>query len=319
MLRMWSVISSALGSSDLGALRRYKSLMWRGHTARFAPSIASQLRRPNVELMTDHILRFDLRSWLLLATLGLHVHAASSSGSSHSAKQVHFEPEQIIAFASKVEKTLADRGARVAIIARMGRPLSELPEGMHFTHVAFAMYFETSTPDGRKLPGYTIYNLYQQDNHPDVSELVQDFPVDFFADVAQLEAGIIILSPHLQMRLQEVIASPVYKALHNPQYSVIANPFTLGRQNCTEFVLDVIHAAIYHTSDIQVIKANEKAFFVAQSVHVNPFKLLLGSLFSAEVSTSDQVGQPVTATFEKLGEYLLKYDAGSSVITVMPD
>ncbi len=53
---MWSVISSAFGSSDLGALRRYKSLMWRGHTARFAPSIASQLRRPNVELITDHIL-----------------------------------------------------------------------------------------------------------------------------------------------------------------------------------------------------------------------------------------------------------------------
>ena len=42
-LRIWSIISSAFGSSDLGALRRYKSLMWLGHTARFAPSIASQL------------------------------------------------------------------------------------------------------------------------------------------------------------------------------------------------------------------------------------------------------------------------------------
>jgi colanic acid biosynthesis glycosyl transferase WcaI len=44
VLRMWSVISSPFGSSDLDALRRYKSLtlMWHGHTARFAPSIASQ-------------------------------------------------------------------------------------------------------------------------------------------------------------------------------------------------------------------------------------------------------------------------------------
>ena len=40
-LRIWSIISSTFGSSDLGALRRYKSLMWLGHTARFAPSIAS--------------------------------------------------------------------------------------------------------------------------------------------------------------------------------------------------------------------------------------------------------------------------------------
>jgi hypothetical protein len=43
IVRMWSVISSPFGSSDLGALRCYKSLMWHGHTARFAPSIASQL------------------------------------------------------------------------------------------------------------------------------------------------------------------------------------------------------------------------------------------------------------------------------------
>jgi len=39
--RIWSIISFAFGSSDLGALRRYKSLMWHGHTARFAPSMAS--------------------------------------------------------------------------------------------------------------------------------------------------------------------------------------------------------------------------------------------------------------------------------------
>ena len=30
-VRIWSTISSAFGSSDLGALRRYKSLMWLGH------------------------------------------------------------------------------------------------------------------------------------------------------------------------------------------------------------------------------------------------------------------------------------------------
>jgi hypothetical protein len=32
-----STISSALGLSNLGALRCYKLLMWLGHTARFAP------------------------------------------------------------------------------------------------------------------------------------------------------------------------------------------------------------------------------------------------------------------------------------------
>jgi hypothetical protein len=257
-----------------------------------------------------------------VVALGISLPAAAtgfSSSSSQATEVAHFKPEQIIAFAKKIERTLADKGARVAILARMGRPVAELPEGMHFTHVGFAVYSQITTADGRNVPGYAIYNLYQQDDRPDVSDLIQDFPVDFFAGIAQLEAGIIIPSADLQQRLLDVIASPIYKALHDPHYSVIANPFTLGRQNCTEFVLDVVNAAIYQTSDIKVIKANEQAYFTAQPVNVNPFKLMLGSMFSAEVSTSDQPGPPVTATFEKIGEYLQKYDSGSAVLTVMTD
>lgn len=263
--------------------------------------------------------------WLFLSILAIvasgNVQAAGgfSSSSTQGGETLKFKPDQIIAFAKKVEKTLAVKGARVAVLARMGRPLSEMPEGMHFTHVAFAVYSQIATADGRKVHGYAIHNLYQQNDHPDASDLVQDFPVDFFSGVAELEAGIIVPSPELQKRLLETIASPTYKALHDPHYSVIANPYTLGRQNCTEFVLDVINAAIYQTGDIKVIKANEKAYFQAQPVNVNPFKLMLGAMFSAEVSTSDQPGSPVTATFERMADYLRKYDAGSVVATVLPD
>lgn len=246
--------------------------------------------------------------------------AGFSSSSAQAGQELHYKPEQVISFAKKVERTLAAKGARVAIVARMGRPLAEMPEGMHFTHVAFAVYSEITTSDGRKVPGYAMHNLYQKDDRPDVSALVQDFPVDFFAGVAQMEAGIIVPSPELQRRLLVTIASPTYKAMHEPNYSVIANPFTLGRQNCTEFVLDVTNAAIYQTSDMKVIKANEKAFFKAQPVNVNPFKLMLGSMFSAEVSTSDQAsGVPVTATFERLGDFYNRYDVGSTTALILPD
>ena len=215
---------------------------------------------------------------------------------------------------------MADKGAYVAVLARMGRPRSELPEGMHFTHVAFAVYSEITTNDGRKVPGYAIYNLYQKNEQPDASALVQDFPVDFFAGVAELEAGIIIPSAELQKRLLNVIGSPGYSKLHEPHYSVIANPYTLGRQNCTEFVLDIINAAIYQTDDIAKIKANEKAYFVGQKVKVNPFKLMLGSMFSKEVSTSDHNnGETITATFETISQYLGKYDEGAETLTVVPD
>lgn len=259
-----------------------------------------------------------LTLWSLLFSLSVCAQGFSSSSSAASEK-AHFKPEQIVAFSKKVERVLGATGARVAIIGRMGRPASELPEGMHFTHVAFAVYSEITTVDGERVPGYAIHNLYQQDAHPNVSDLVQDFPVDFFAGVATLEAGLIIPSPQLQARLLRVITSPTYKQLHQPSYSVIANPYTLGHQNCTEFVLDVLNSAIYQTNDIQVIKENEKAYFVAQPVNVSPFKLLLGSMFSAEVATSDHSGPPVTATFERIGDYLQKYDEGSFMKTVYPN
>lgn len=40
-----------------------------------------------------------------------------------------YTAEQLISFSKKVEKSLAERGARVAIVSRVGRPESELPEG----------------------------------------------------------------------------------------------------------------------------------------------------------------------------------------------
>jgi hypothetical protein len=260
-----------------------------------------------------------IKIFLLLLFLYSHasVHATSFSGSSANAKP-QFLAEQISAFSKKVEQKLAQEGVRVAILARMGRPLSEMPEGMHFTHVAFAVYSSITLADGSTVPGYAIYNLYQKNDRPNISDLVQDYPVDFFSGVAELEAGILIPSPELQQRLLTVIASPTYSSLHQPRYSVIANPYTTELQNCTEFVLDVINAAIYQTSDIKLIKANTKVYFKAQTVKVNPFKLMLGSMFSAEVSTSDQRGTSVTATFEKISEYLQRYDTGSRVLTITP-
>lgn len=257
---------------------------------------------------------------LLLILIGWSVNASaqSFSGSSQVQPPGALPAEQIAAFAKKVEHTLAAAGARVAILARMGRPLSEMPEGMRFTHAAFAVYSNITTADGRVLPGYAIFNLYQKSDQPDVSELVQDYPMDFFSGVAQLEAGIIIPSPALQARLLEVIGTSAYASLHEPRYSLIANPFTLGRQNCTEFVLDVINAAIYQTTDIRQIKASAKAYFTAQPVNVNPLKLFMGSMFMAEVSTVDHPDKPVTATFERIAQYLQTHDPGSRVIEVHP-
>lgn len=261
-----------------------------------------------------------LMLFVFLFLYALSVQATDfSAGASVQNELANFSPKEIVEFSKKVERTLAAKGAHVAILARMGRPVSELPKGMHFTHVGFAVYSEIVTSDGRKVPGYAIYNLYQREKSPDVSDLVQDFPVDFFSGVSVLEAGIIIPSIELQKRLLSVINSPTYVALHNPNYSVIANPYKTSKQNCTAFVLDVINSAIYQTNDINIIKLNERKFFTAQEVNVNPVKLMMGALFSSEVAMSDQDDTPVTATFETISRYLVKFDNGAEILSVFPD
>lgn len=272
--------------------------------------------------MTERPLATALRGLALtlaLALGGTAVQANSASAASSAAPTQAppaYRPDQVVAFAKRVEQTLAQSGARVAILARMGRPVADLPEGMHYTHVAFAVYSRITTADGRQVPGYAIHNLYQLDDQPDRSRLMQDYPVDFFSGVAELEAGILVPPPALQQRLLEVITSPTYAALHEPRYSLIANPYTLGRQNCTEFVLDVIQSAIYRTDRIEVIKANTKAHFQAQPVRVNPLRLALGAMFMAEISMSDQPGAPVTATFERIADYLRQVDPATQVLTL---
>ncbi len=241
------------------------------------------------------------------------------AGSSQAGGAIHFKPEEIIKFAKKLEKTLANKGARVAIIARVGRPRNKLPKGINFTHTAFAIYSQITTADGRKIPGYAIYNLYQRGDEPNVSDLVQDYPVDFFAGVQVLEAGVIIPTPELQQRLIGVLASPTYKKLHNPKYSAIANPFTLGLQNCTEFVLDILMAAIYETEDIHQIKTNEKTYFEPQPVNISPIKLALGSMFVSDIAMSDHPNAPVISTYTTIGRFLTKFNAASEILTVSPD
>lgn len=80
----------------------------------------------------------------------------------------------------------------------------------------------------------------------------------------------------------------------------------------------MINSAIYQTANVKQLKQVAQKFFVAQPVEVNPFKLLLGSVLSAEVATSDHPSKPVTATFERISDYLLKYDQGAEVLTLKP-
>lgn len=254
--------------------------------------------------------------WIALAftlTTGL-----AQAGSQANA-EAKFAPEKIVKFAKDVEKYAASQGARAFIISRVGTPEKDLPKGIRFTHTAIAVYSQITLDNGEKVKGFAIHNLYQKHNKPDESLLITDYPVDFFWGVQSLKAGIIIPTPEMQQRLIEIIATGKNQELHNPNYSVIANPFNSKFQNCTEYTLDIVNAAIYQTTDINRIKANAKAHFLPQRVYSSRFKLMFGSLLMDDVTTRDHKGKIYTTTFTSIARYLKQYDLAEKVVTFYPN
>lgn len=232
------------------------------------------------------------------------VFVAPVNAGSQNKKTANFSPDVLSAFAKGVEKIAAKEGARAFIIARIGRPEKDLPKGISFTHTAVAIYSNIALDSGDIVKGYAVYNLYQDPKDSGLSHLIQDYPVDFYAGAATLKAGIIVPDITIQLALVDLITSGNYKKLHNPAYSVIANPHNDRRQNCTEFTLDMVNAAIYDTTDIKRLKTNAKNWFEPQPVVMSRFKLTLGGMFSSGVTTRDHDGKIKTATFMSIARYL---------------
>jgi len=246
----------------------------------------------------------------MLAT-SLSVWAGSQQGG-----EAQFSIEQIALLAKKVEKTMADKGVRVFIIGRNGRPVEDLPAGVEYTHVSFGVYSKINTEDGRMIAGYAFYNLYQQQQNGAQSKLVTDYTLDFLAHIYEPRVGIIIPTPALQKRLLSFINTPAYYGLHNPNYSVMSNPYNAIYQNCTEYVLDVINASIYNTVDKAELKLTAKEHFKAQDIHISPFKIMLGSMFVSGVTKADHKGQIKTATYTTIADYLDSFNLTQEIMTI---
>jgi len=253
---------------------------------------------------------------LFLALAGI-APGPATAGSSEAGKP-QLPAAQVAHFANRMQLVLAERGAHVAIVARMGRNPNTLPDGVKYTHVAYWVYSKLTQADGTTAFGYQVYNLYQDDKDPTLSHLVQDSPADFFAGAYRLDAGIIIPDERLQKKLLKVIAGPTYAALHNPQYSVLANPETSQFQNCTEHTLDVLMASLYGTSDKGRIKANIAAHFKSTPIPVGGFKRAFATVASRALTTTDHGSTVATATFSSIAQFMKDNKLAAQVFRLTP-
>lgn len=245
---------------------------------------------------------------LLLALLLAAAPAAHAQDSiSTPAAVAHFTPKQAAAFSKQVEDDLAGRGARVALVFRTGRARDKLPEGIAYTHGALWVYRDIRTADGGPAPGYAVYNLYAGDGKAwpaTESRLVQDFPFDFMRGSAVDDVAVIVPSPEMQRRMSAVIDSPDYARLHNPSYSLVANPLRDTHQNCNGFMLDVIAAAAWETRDPAQIRADERAHYTPTVVKAGPLMRLFGPIVDGRLKTDDQSGPIRTATYESMAAFM---------------
>lgn len=248
-----------------------------------------------------------IRALLLAAavTIGAGVLPAPAlAGSSGANAPTHYAIEDIDIFAKYVEDELARRGARVALVARIGRDPDDLPAGLRYSHVAWWVYSEIRLADGRVTRGYAVHNLYQEADDAARSSIVQDFPADFFRPVERLEAGIVVPVPEVQQKLLRAIAAGVPAAVHVPSYSLVANPFEATYQNCTEHALDVLNAALYDTTDPVRLKRVARQHFHPSPIDVGPLSRALGPLVIPGLTLADHAGPIRTTTYESIAAYM---------------
>lgn len=261
-----------------------------------------------------------MRTLLFAALVALAAMSPARAQHSSAGGETPNRPvEEIAAFAKKVERALAERGAHVAVVARMGRDPATMPAGLDYTHVGFWAYGRHKTASGAELPGYSAFNLYQLADAPDRSELKRDLPIEFFASVFELRAAIVVPKPEVQARLVETMSSPLYARLHNPRYSVLANPHRSQFQNCTSFVLDVLLASTLGLDDPVAVRAAARSRFEPQRVGISPAQRLFGGLFVRDVAFADHGEEVRTATFGSIADYMRRADLAEDVFEVRAD
>lgn len=240
---------------------------------------------------------------LLFVSLAVPAQAGGSADCTYGVDR--YGADAIRRLALRLNDELDARKVNVAIVARAGRPRSDLPRGVNYTHVAFIVFEAVRGADGRPFYTYTVYNLYQgAKGHETTSYLKQDLTYDFVAGILEPDVAVCVPVDALQQRIVRVIRSPTYQALHIPEYNLVANPWVDRYDNCVTHMLKVCVAAIYHTDDRQRIDDDIRHYFRPTPIRLGIIRSI-GSNFIPEVRHDDEDESGLqTATYDSLEGFL---------------
>jgi len=194
-------------------------------------------------------------------------------------------PEKVAAAAETALRTahaLDERDAPVALVARVGRDLSE--HGLVYSHAGFAV---RDHADGR----WTVVHLLNEcGSHR--SGLYAQGLVNFFSDdLVNQDARIVWLRPAHARRLADHLRAVHANPLYQPAYNLIARPGSRDYQNSTAWVLETLAATLPEAGDVrsrqQAWAIASRDGFRADTIHIPYSKRVLGGLFGSNVAFTD--------------------------------
>src|SRR5262249_1818233 len=135
-----------------------------------------------------------------------------------------------LALALKVRDSLDAQGARAAVIARVGRDLSEY--GLRYSHLGLALRDDTR---GR----WIVLHELNHCGRADSGLYEQGLGSFFLDDLYRYEALVLVPSAELQERIASAVAQGAALRMHEPRYSLIAHPYSAKYQNSNQWLLEL--------------------------------------------------------------------------------
>ena len=184
--------------------------------------------------------------------------------------------------AFKVRQALDESGAEVAFVARVGQDLSKYH--LRYSHMAFVW---RDHPKGRWL---VVHELNACGTA--LSDLFDEGLGNFFMDdMFAYESKILLPSAESQKKIIKVLAASEPKALHWPQYNMLAFPFSSKYQNSNQWVLETYASAQIGQAGVTRDEAQawlKNAGYQPITLNISAISRLGGRMFRANIAFDDQ-------------------------------
>lgn len=209
--------------------------------------------------------------------------AAANAFAGQSCEPREPRPDEVRAglqLARKVQHHLDARDAQVAVIGRVGRDLSEYR--LRYSHVGLAIRNDAANR-------WDVVHLLNNCGRPDADLYNQGLGNFFLDDLFRLEAVVLVPKPELQAQLAAAIARGDGRALFEPNYSLIAHPYSTKYQNSNQWVLELAASVAAggerSRAAAHVRMAQDR--YQPSVLHLPPLKRLGARLFAVNTKFDD--------------------------------